>query len=139
MTNEKTKATEEQLLYAKILSYGTWIGLATMVTTFFLYVTGILAPVVPMDRLQTCWSMKAKDFMHELGLPHGWNWVSLAGHGDYLNYVGIVFLSGLTVVCYLAILPILIRKKETPYVIIAILEVLVLVLAASGILKVGGH
>lgn len=139
MTNEKTKATEEQLLYAKILSYGTWIGLATMVSTFFLYVSGILAPVVPIERLQECWGMKAKDFMHELNLPHGWKWLPLIGHGDYLNYIGVVFLAGLTVVAYAAILPILIRKKETPYVIIAIIEIVVLVLAASGILAVGGH
>jgi len=33
----------------------------------------------------------------------------------------------------------LFRKKDTVYGILAILEVLVLVLAASGILKAGGH
>jgi len=37
------------------------------------------------------------------------------------------------------ILPILIKKKDTAYVVIAIAEVLVLSLAASGLLKVGGH
>ena len=48
-------------------------------------------------------------------------------------------LSGLTILCYLVILPILFRKKDTAYAIIAIVEVLVLSLAASGLLKVGGH
>jgi len=42
-------------------------------------------------------------------------------------------------ICYLVILPILLRKKDIPYVVIAIAEVAVLALAASGILKSGGH
>ncbi len=139
MDNEKTKASEEQVLYANLLSYGTWIGLATLIVTFVLYVARILEPVVPIDRLPDYWGMKAKDYMHELHLPHGWGWTRLAGHGDFVNFIGIVALAGLTVVCYLAILPILIRKKDTPYVVMVIVEVLILALAASGILTAGGH
>jgi hypothetical protein len=63
----------------------------------------------------------------------------LIGKGDYLNYVGITILAGLTIICYLVILPILLRKKDMPYLVIAIIEVAVLLLAASGILKAGGH
>lgn len=139
MTIEKTKATEEQMLYAGILSYGSMIGLATLVATFFLYISGILKPVIPIEELCQGWGMKSKDFMHLHHLPHGWGWVANIGTGDYINFVGIAFLAGLTVVCYAAILPILIRKKDTPYVIIAVVEILILVLAASGILAVGGH
>jgi len=40
-------------------------------------------------------------------------------------------------VCYLAIVPGLMREKDTPYVALALVEVAVLVLAASGILKSG--
>ena len=61
------------------------------------------------------------------------------GTGYYLNFIGIAMLAGLTILCYLVILPILIKKKDTPYVIIAIIEIAVLVLAASGLLKTGGH
>ena len=53
--------------------------------------------------------------------------------------VGIAILAGLTIVCYLAIIPTLMRKKDTAYLVIAVVEVLVLTLAASGILKGGGH
>ena len=63
----------------------------------------------------------------------------LVGNGDYLNFIPIAILSGLTILCFLVILPILVKKKDTPYVVIAIAEVLVLALAASGLLKVGGH
>ncbi len=139
MDNEKTRASEEQMLYANILSYGTWIGLATLVVTFVLYVARILEPVIPIDKLPDYWGMKAKDYMHELHLPQGWGWTSLAGHGDFVNFIGVVALAGLTVGCYLAILPIFIRKKDTAFVVMAIVEVLILVLAASGILTAGGH
>ncbi len=83
--------------------------------------------------------MRVHDFNVALNAPTGWNWVGLVGKGDYLNFVGIAMLSGLTILCYLVILPILFRKKDTAYAIIAIAEVLVLSLAASGLLKVGGH
>jgi hypothetical protein len=56
-----------------------------------------------------------------------------------LNLLPVAFLSGLTILCYLAIIPGLMRKKDTAYVVISILEIIVLVVAASGILGSGGH
>jgi hypothetical protein len=56
-----------------------------------------------------------------------------------LNYLPIALLSLLTIVCYLAILPGLFRKKDMPYLLICILEIIVLAIAASGILGTGGH
>jgi len=134
-----TKATEEQLVYAKILNIGMILGLALIVGTFIIYMLGILPSFISPQEIPNYWTMKSKDFIHNLGAPTGWAWLSLIGKGDYLNFVGIAFLAGLSILCYLVILPILIRKKDTPYVVIAIIEVAVLVLAASGILKSGGH
>ena len=139
MTEDRPKVSEEQIAYANILNIGMWLGLLTLVVTFIIYVSGILQSFIPVEELPKYWGMKAKDYIHTLNAPTGWGWVSLIGKGDYLNFVGIAFLAGLTVLCYLTILPILIRKKKTPFVVIAIIEVAVLILAASGILKAGGH
>jgi hypothetical protein len=139
MMNEKTKASEEQLVYAKVLNAGMWFGLALLVLTFFIYISGILPTFVPINELPKYWTMRAHDYNVALHAPTGWHWTALVGKGDYMNFVGIAILAGLTILCYLVILPILIRKKDTPYVVIAIIEVLVLALAASGLLKVGGH
>ncbi len=139
MANEKTKASEEQMAYAGVLNIGMWLGLAILVITFFVYISGVLPTYVPIDDLPKYWTMRVHDFNVALNAPTGWNWVGLVGKGDYLNFVGIAMLSGLTILCYLVILPILFRKKDTAYAIIAIAEVLVLSLAASGLLKVGGH
>lgn len=139
MQNDKTKASEEQMLYANILSWGTLVGIITLVTTFFLYVFNVLSPVIPIERLPELWKLKAHDYLHEGHLPKGWGWVSYAGHGDFINFIGIVMLAGLSVVSYLAILPIMIRKKDTAFAIMIVAEVLILLLAASGILTAGGH
>jgi hypothetical protein len=139
MSNVKTQASEEQMAYAGVLNIGMWLGLAIMVVTFFVYVSGVLPSYVPIDDLPKYWTMRVHDFNVALNAPTGWGWAPLVGKGDYLNFVGIAMLSGLTILCYAVILPILYRKKDTAYVVIAIVEILVLSLAASGLLKVGGH
>jgi hypothetical protein len=139
MSNEKTKASEEQMIYAGILNTGMWLGLAVLTITFLMYVFGILPNFVPIDDLPKLWTMKAKDYIHTLHAPTGWGWFAFVGKGDYLNFVGIAMLAGLTILCYLSIIPTLARKKDRAYLAIAIVEVAVLVLAASGVLKTGGH
>ncbi len=139
MANEKTRASEEQIAYAGVLNIGMWFGLFLLIATFIVYISGALPGFVPIDDLPKYWGMRVHDFNVQLHAPTGWGWTALVGKGDYLNFVGIATLSGLTIVCYLVILPILMRKKDRAYVAIAIAEVLVLALAASGILHVGGH
>jgi hypothetical protein len=147
MTEDKRKASEEQLTYAAILNIGMWIGLALLVVTFIIYLSGIVPSYIPIEKLSEIpqgsnvpnWGMRAHEFNEAFNIPTGWGWLSQVGKGDYLNFVGIAILAGLSVLCYLVILPILIRKKDTAYVVIAILEVAVLVIAASGILRAGGH
>lgn len=137
--SNKLKATEEQISYAKILDFGMKLGLLVLVITFIIYLTGLLPPHIPTDDLPKYWGMSVHKYLEATGIHPGWSWLGMLGKGDFLNFVGIAFLAGVTILCYLRIIPILFRKKDTVYGILAILEVLVLVLAASGILKAGGH
>jgi hypothetical protein len=139
MSNESNKASEEQIVYANLLSKGMLLGLAVLIITFLIYVSGLLPSYIPIDELPQHWGKRVHTFNQDLGLPTGWGWLKNVGKGDYLNFVGIALLSGLTIVCYAVIMPILKRKKDTAYFFIALAEVLVLVLAASGLLKSGGH
>ena len=133
------KASEEQILYANLLNKGMLIGLLGLIVTFVLYVTGILAPKIPLEKIQHYWQMSVHSYLEESGIHAGWAWIHNLGYGDMLNFVPIAFLSGLTIFCYMAILPGLMRKKDTPYVVLAIVEIVVLCVAASGILGTGGH
>ncbi len=138
-------ADEEQFLYAKLLGYGMLIGLAVLLLTFLLYATGIMEPAIPKDALANYWQHNAhhylevveEEYLHLGRLCDGWAWVRLLGKGDYINFVGIAILSAITILCYLAIIPTLLRKGDKVYAIIALLEALILSLAASGILAVG--
>jgi hypothetical protein len=135
----RLKATEEQLAYAKILGAGMKLGLLLIIFTFVIYLTGILAPYVPVNSLPKYWSMPVKQYLASTGIHPGWSWLFLLGKGDFLNFLGIAFLAGVTVICFFPVIPIFLRKKDTTYAVISLLEILVLVLAASGLLKSGGH
>lgn len=139
MADVKAKASEEQIVYAGVLNVGMWFGLFLLILTFMVYLSGALPTFIPIDDLPRYWSMRVHEFNVQLHAPTGWGWAAQVGKGDYLNFIGIAILSGLTILCYLVILPILIRKKDKAYVAIAVAEILVLALAASGILKAGGH
>ena len=133
------QATEEQLLYANILNKGMLVGLLGLVVTFIIYGAGILEPKIPLEQVQNYWVMPVHEYLQLTGIHAGWAWLGNLGYGDMLNFLPIAFLSLLTIICYLAILPGLMRKKDTAYVVLVIVEVLVLTFAASGILGSGGH
>lgn len=138
-------ADEEQLLYANILQVGMYIGLTLLLVTFALYTAGVLAPAVPVEQLPDYWTMNVHDYLEATNRDHlhredpitGWSWLKVLGKGDYLNFLGITLLSGVTIVCFIGIVPTLIRKQDRAYVVMALLEVVILALAASGILAVG--
>ena len=133
------QATEEQLLYANILNKGMLFGLIGLVVTFIIYGAGILEPKIPLEQVQNYWVMPVSEYLELSGIHAGWAWLGNLSYGDMLNFLPIAFLSLLTIICYIAIIPGLMRKKDTAYVVLVIVEVIVLVVAASGILGSGGH
>ncbi|MDP2756901.1 MAG: DUF1634 domain-containing protein [Desulfurivibrionaceae bacterium] len=147
MSNHNTQATEEQVLYAAILEKGMYTGLALMVITFALYVFGIVPSVVPLSEISIYWSTPVHDylvaintnFLHWEQLPTGWSWMKLLGYGDFLNFLPIAILSGITIVCYMVITPGLFARKDKAMAFMALAEVVILTLAASGLLSVGAH
>jgi hypothetical protein len=127
----------EQLGYADVLDAGVTIGRYVLAGTFILYVTGFAAPKVPFSQLPAHWSMPVGEYLQTTGVGMGWSWLALVGYGDYMNFIGIAFLSGLTIVCYLRVLPFSLQRKDLVYSTILILEMIVLSLAASGLLAAG--
>lgn len=145
MSDQNIKATEEQILYAGILGKGMLVGLVLMFVTFALYVFGIMEPAIPINEISGYWSQDVhsylvainNNFLHLDHLPTGWSWVHFINKGDFINFVPIAILSGVTILCYAAIAPGLFRRGDKAYAIMAIAEVVILTAAASGILAVG--
>jgi hypothetical protein len=69
----------------------------------------------------------------------GWAWFSLLGYADFLNFLPVAILAGITILCYGTIIPGLFVRGDKAMGIMAVVEIAILVLAASGILRVGGH
>lgn len=135
----KYQATEEQLIYASILDKGMKLGLLAIVVTFTLYASGVMTPHVPIGDLPKYWSMPVKDYLAATSIHTGWSWLGMLGKGDFVNFIGIALLAGVTIACYIAIMPVFLKKKDKVFFIISLIEVVVLLVASSGILKGGGH
>jgi hypothetical protein len=128
----------EQLLYARLLDWGTRLGLLVLLLTFAAYTLGLLTPHVPLERLPELWSHPVGRFLEETQSPTGWGWLALVHRGDVAGLVGIVILAGCSLVCLLALVPLYLRRGDKAFAALCLAEVAVVLLAASGWLS-GGH
>ena len=131
------EASPEQLLYARILEIGMYIGLLVLFVTFGLYAFGIVDPYIPLDKISDYWSMNVNDYLKHAEIKAGWAWLGMLKYGDFINFIGVAILAGVTIICYAAIVPTLLKNNDKVYAILAVLEVIILSAAASGILTVG--
>lgn len=131
----KVTVDDEQIIYAGILKRGMLIGFVLVITTFALYILGIIEPYVPLGDFSIYCGQDAKSYMAEHNIGSGWNWIHLAGYGDFINYIGIVIFTGITIVCYVSIVPRLLRKRDWILTAIVIAEVVLLITASSGLLN----
>lgn len=129
-----------QQSFARWVDIGTRIGFVLLVGGFAAYVGGLLPPHVPLDALAGSWHLPLARFTAATGAPTGWQWLLFAGRGDYFNFVGIVLLASIIIAAYLRVLSLLARKDRA-FAVIAALEIIVLLAAASGLLNSfgGGH
>lgn len=137
--SQSTKATPEQLRYATMLFYGCWTSLAIMVLAYLAYVSGLVPPHIPLDVIPQLWDKRVDVYLTQGNVPTGWGWLALVGQGDFMNFIGIVLLAGMTILCYIPLLPAFLRRKEPIMFWIALGEVVVLIVAASGVFGSGGH
>ena len=136
---EALKASREQIIYANLLIIGVWAGIFIMITTYVIYLTGILSPHIDISAIPQLWGKGVGEFLEITHSPHGWGWLALLGKGDFLNYIGFVLLALMTILCYLVLVRGYIRQKNWIFAAIAIMEIIVLSVAASGIVGGGGH
>ncbi len=135
-------ASVEQKRYGAILDICMKAGLLVLVITFLMYLVGVPKPHIPVGDVSANWGLKVSGdggYLAKTGIEKGWSWATHLGQSDFLTFAPIAFLASVTVICYLMILPIFLKRKDYIYAVLAIAEVSVLVLAASGVLPSGGH
>ena len=132
-------ASPEQKRYGAVLDIAMKIGLLALVAIFILYLAGFPKPLIPVDEVSQNWGLKVDNYLELTGIKKGWSWTTHLGQSDFLIFAPIAFLASVTVICYLTILPIFLKRKDFIFAGLVIAEVMVLVLAASGVLPSGGH
>ena len=70
-TELSLEASPVQMIYARILEKGMFIGLMCLLVTFAVYAFGILKPYVALDRISSCWSMNVTDYLHQENIKSG--------------------------------------------------------------------
>jgi hypothetical protein len=124
--------------YARLLDWGSRVGLLVLVFSFAAYLTGLMESHVPPQRLPELWIHPVDRYLSLTASPTGWGWLSLVHLGDMAGLLGIAILAGGSVVCLLALVPLYAARGDRAFVAICLAEVAVVVLAASGWLA-GGH
>ncbi len=137
--NPQLKPSKEQIIYANLLLIGMVAGIIVMMITYAVYLSGLLEPYVNMQVISANWGKGIHEYLEVTHSPLGWGWFALLGKGDYLNYVGFALLGLMTIFCYIVLVRGYSRRKDWVFAVISILEIVVLSLAASGILGSGGH
>ncbi|MEQ1805192.1 MAG: hypothetical protein ABL900_07415 [Burkholderiaceae bacterium] len=131
------KVDAAQLRYARLLEWGTRIGLVLLLLSFAGYISGVLpAQVAPQD-LPQLWNKPLQRYLDLTGVGTGWSWLGQLQHGDVLGLAGIAVLAGCSGVALAAVLPIYRQRRDRAYTALCIALVAVLLLAASGLLRVG--
>jgi len=129
----------EQQRYATLLSWGARSGLALLVVSFLAYVFGWMPAHVPLDQLPNLWSLPVDEYLKQIHAPTGWAWLTMTGYGDFASLLGIAWLSGSSLICLLAVIPIYARRRDYIFVVICFIALAVQLLAASGMLHSEGH
>ncbi|MEM0088169.1 MAG: hypothetical protein QXM23_02240 [Archaeoglobaceae archaeon] len=133
----RIEVPKEQIVYGKILSCGSIISIIAIAISFVVYVSGVAPHYVEFENLLELWGKSHHVFVEETKIPIGWGWIELIGYSDYLNLLLLAILAFLTIICYIAILPVFITKRDWIYTTIALIEIIVLLLAASGFITTG--
>lgn len=127
----------EQEHYARWLDLGTRAGLAALVIGFAAYVLELFEAHIPLQELQRMWGLPLAHYLQISGAPSGWNWISLLHKADYFNFIGIAILGLVTMACYARLIVALLKAGDRQQLVLAIVQVLVLLASASGLLAGG--
>jgi hypothetical protein len=128
-------ALAAQRRYARLLAWGTGVGLVLLAIGFVTYVTGLVTPHVTIEKLPQLWGRPAAELLAHSGVSTGWGWGEFIHRGDMLVLAAIALLASCSLPCLAAVIPIFAKRGEHAFVAICILEIAVLALAISGVLS----
>lgn len=130
---ENRYASDTQLVLAKLYRLVSIIGLSLIAAAFVPYVSGILETSIPVQEVSAHWHLDAQSYAESTGTPVGWAFIKALSHGDSLSFGSLVFMGVAVIVCLAVMVFAFLRKRKPEFAIIALLQIVILVIAATGI------
>jgi hypothetical protein len=127
----------EQQRYATLLNWGARSGLAILIISFLAYTLGWIPARIPLEQMPNLWHLPVNEYLKQTNVPTGWAWLGRLGEGEYAGLFGIAWLSGCSLICLVAIIPIYASRRDYVFVVICVIALLVQLAAASGMLHSG--
>jgi len=135
MTSQERELRE---LYARWVDRATKAGFAFSLVAFLLYVSGLVPAYLAPSDLPRYWALPVDRFIAATGAPQQWSWLGMVGYSDVLNLAAVAVFALVTPVCYARLLPKLFAQRDWLQLTLACAQVLVLAVAASGLLAGAG-
>lgn len=129
--------SEELDRYATVVRFGSLIALGVIVIAFILDMTGLVPPAVPHEVVMANWGKSHEAYAAATGRPIGWASLVGVAHADVATMAGIVMLLLLSITALASVLPIAVRKRDWLFGTMAVVQILVILLAAAGVLAGG--
>ena len=126
-----------QGVYAWLLRRFTLASIVSLVIAFVIYVFQWIPSYIEIDRMAELIQLRSAEYKAAANIPTGWGWLSLIGYSDYLSFLAIAFMSGVSIFIYFILVHVFLRCKDYIYASIAVIQILVFILAASGIVNTG--
>lgn len=123
----------EERIYARWLGAIVTVAFAGLVASFFIYLFRLLPPGIPPEDLPRYWALPVADYVKATGAPTGWAWIRRLNEGDLLNFAGVAVMGSATILAYLRVMPVLAVTGRRALALIALAQVVVLAVAASGL------
>lgn len=136
----KLYADRVQLAYASTLELVSHAIMIVMAIGFVLYILQLLPLTVPVETVASNWHLNATKLQMKIHHHCGWSCftdVHTFMHGDAVSYASVIFLSLATMLCLATAAIAFFKEKNRLYLMITILQVLVLMVAASGLFRSG--
>jgi hypothetical protein len=129
------RISPEQLRYARVLDVCMKAALAFLAAAFAAYLFGVLPPQVPLDALPRLWTLPVGEYLGATAAEPGWHWLTRLTKSDALALGAIAVVAGASFPCLALLAVDYARQRDWAYLGITVSQIVLLGLAASGVVS----
>lgn len=122
--------------YASILEFLSISGMILISIAFALYALELLPASVDPEQVTQLWHLDSATFADQTSTSTGWGWIDSIFTGAGLSFAALELLAVFALVATGRLIPVYVREKDTWYLSIVVAQVVVFLVAATGILVV---